>query len=49
MNSPAKIARLALDGLVAGETEILDEFSKAAKQTLPGPPVAFDLSSFAAV
>ncbi|AWB92270.1 SDR family NAD(P)-dependent oxidoreductase [Aeromicrobium chenweiae] len=48
MIDPAALARLALDGLAAGEIEILDDISKSAKATLSGDPVEFDLASFAA-
>lgn len=40
---PADLVRLALDGLEAGEIEILDELAIAAKATLSGPPQAFAL------
>ncbi|MFF7148701.1 hypothetical protein ACIBWG_09190 [Streptomyces griseoaurantiacus] len=48
MNDPAGLARLALDGVEAGETEILDGLSAEAKATLAGPPRAFDLAAVAA-
>jgi len=38
---PADLVRLALDGLEAGEIEILDRFGVDAKATLAGPPRAF--------
>ncbi|AQT80783.1 short-chain dehydrogenase [Mycolicibacterium litorale] len=40
---PGDLARLALDGLEAGEVEILDPFSLDAKAALTGPPRAFSL------
>ncbi len=43
MNEPIDLVRLALDGLEAGEIEILDRFGVEAKATLTGPPQAFDL------
>jgi short-subunit dehydrogenase len=43
MNEPADLARFALDGLEAGEIEILDELGVSAKATLSGPPRAFVL------
>ncbi|WP_006242824.1 SDR family NAD(P)-dependent oxidoreductase [Mycolicibacterium tusciae] len=45
---PADLARVALDGLEAGEIEILDRLSAEAKATLSGPPRAFDLGHAAA-
>ncbi|GAA4668321.1 SDR family NAD(P)-dependent oxidoreductase [Frondihabitans cladoniiphilus] len=48
MTDPADLARLALDGLEAGEVEILDAMGAAAKASLVGPPRAFDLSDIAA-
>lgn len=45
MNDPADLARLALDGLEAGEIEILDRFGVTAKASLSGPPIAFDLAA----
>jgi hypothetical protein len=48
MNEPADLVRLALDGLEAGDIEILDRFGVAAKATLTGPPQAFDLAAAAA-
>jgi NAD(P)-dependent dehydrogenase (short-subunit alcohol dehydrogenase family) len=47
MNDPAELARLALDGLEAGEIEILDRLGAEVKATLTGPPQAFDLAAFA--
>ena len=41
MNDPADLVRLALDGLEAGNIEILDRFGIDAKATLAGPPRAF--------
>ncbi|MGE2730759.1 SDR family NAD(P)-dependent oxidoreductase [Mycolicibacterium vaccae] len=40
---PADLVRLALDGLEAGQIEILDPLAAAAKETLSGPPRAFAL------
>ncbi|WP_261564590.1 SDR family NAD(P)-dependent oxidoreductase [Frankia gtarii] len=48
MIDPADLARLALDGLEAGDIEILDHLGADAKATLTGPPRAFDLQSVAA-
>jgi NAD(P)-dependent dehydrogenase (short-subunit alcohol dehydrogenase family) len=45
MNEPRDLVRLALDGLEAGEIEILDRFGAHAKATLAGPPQAFDLEA----
>jgi len=42
--APADVVRLALDGLEAGEVEILDPAGAVAKATLTGPPQAFPLS-----
>ncbi|WP_114423515.1 SDR family NAD(P)-dependent oxidoreductase [Nocardioides houyundeii] len=47
MNDPAELARFALDGLEAGEIEILDRLGVAAKATLSGPPIAFNLAAAA--
>jgi NAD(P)-dependent dehydrogenase (short-subunit alcohol dehydrogenase family) len=44
MNEPADLVNLALEGLEAGEVEILDRFGDEAKRALTGPPRAFDLS-----
>ncbi|CAN5648900.1 SDR family NAD(P)-dependent oxidoreductase [soil metagenome] len=41
VSEPADLVRLALDGLEAGEIEILDRLGAAAKATLTGPPRAF--------
>jgi len=38
---PADLVRLALDGLEAGDIEILDHLGAKAKATLAGPPRAF--------
>lgn len=38
---PADLVRLALDGLEAGEIEILDRLGVESKATLAGPPRAF--------
>lgn len=40
---PADIVRLALDGLAAGEIEVLDPIGAEAKAALSGPPRAFEL------
>ncbi|MFC7674293.1 SDR family NAD(P)-dependent oxidoreductase [Mycolicibacterium sp. GCM10028919] len=40
---PADLVRLALDGLEAGEIEILDPMGVEAKASLAGPPRAFAL------
>jgi NAD(P)-dependent dehydrogenase (short-subunit alcohol dehydrogenase family) len=44
MNEPVDLVNLALDGLEAGELEILDRYGIEAKKLLAGPPRAFDLS-----
>lgn len=41
MNDPADLVRLALDGLEAGDVEILDRYGVDAKASLSGPPRAF--------
>lgn len=41
VTDPADLVRLALDGLEAGDIEILDRLALAAKQSLSGPPRAF--------
>lgn len=41
LNQPEDLARIALDGLEAGEVEILDRLSSEAKAALAGPPQAF--------
>jgi NAD(P)-dependent dehydrogenase (short-subunit alcohol dehydrogenase family) len=43
LNDPADLVRLALDGLEAGEVEILDRYGREAKASLAGPPRAFVL------
>lgn len=43
LNDPAELVRLALDGLQAGEVEILDRYGREAKASLAGPPRAFAL------
>ena len=48
MNDPADLARLALDGIEAGDVEILDRLGADAKASLSGPPRAFDLQAAAA-
>jgi NAD(P)-dependent dehydrogenase (short-subunit alcohol dehydrogenase family) len=49
MMEPADLARLALDGLEAGEIEILDRMGAQAKSSLSGPPRAFDLADLASL
>lgn len=41
VTDPADLVRLALDGLEAGDIEILDRLAVAAKESLTGPPRAF--------
>lgn len=41
VNDPADLAVLALDGLEAGDVEILDDFGADAKASLAGPPQVF--------
>jgi short-subunit dehydrogenase len=48
LTEPADLVRLALDGLEAGDIEILDQLGAEAKATLTGPPVAFDLTAIVA-
>jgi NAD(P)-dependent dehydrogenase (short-subunit alcohol dehydrogenase family) len=48
MDDPAELSRLALDGLEAGDIEILDRYGAAAKATLSGPPQEFKLKTVAA-
>jgi short-subunit dehydrogenase len=43
MSEPGDLAREALDGLEAGEIELLDQIGIEAKAGLSGPPVAFEL------
>jgi NAD(P)-dependent dehydrogenase (short-subunit alcohol dehydrogenase family) len=43
VNDPATLAHFALDGIEAGDIEILDAFGVDAKATLAGPPRAFSL------
>lgn len=43
LNQPEDLARTALDGLEAGDIEVLDRFGSDAKATLSGPPQAFTL------
>lgn len=43
VHTPAELVRLALDGLEAGEVEILDRIGADAKASLAGPPRAFSL------
>ncbi|MGV9799667.1 SDR family NAD(P)-dependent oxidoreductase [Mycobacterium sp. NPDC003449] len=42
VSDPADLARFALDGLEAGEIEIVDRIGAEAKANLSGPPRAFD-------
>jgi NAD(P)-dependent dehydrogenase (short-subunit alcohol dehydrogenase family) len=44
---PADLVRLALDGLQAGEVEVLDPLGVQAKAKLAGPPQVLDLASLA--
>ncbi len=46
LNDPADLARRALDGLEAGDLEVLDRYGVDAKATLAGPPRAFDLAAY---
>jgi NAD(P)-dependent dehydrogenase (short-subunit alcohol dehydrogenase family) len=41
VTEPADLVRLALDGLEAGDIEIMDRLGAEAKATLAGPPRAF--------
>lgn len=43
VTEPADLVRLALDGLEAGDVEIMDRLGVEAKATLSGPPRAFAL------
>lgn len=43
VNDPAELAQLALDGLEAGDIEILDRMGAEAKASLAGPPRTFML------
>lgn len=43
VTDPADLVRLALDGLEAGDVEILDPIGAEAKAALSGPPRAFTL------
>jgi hypothetical protein len=45
MTDPADLVTIALDGLEAGEIEILDGLGATARATLAGPPQALDLSA----
>lgn len=49
MIEAADLVRLALDGVEAGDVEILDSISADLKASLTGPPRAFDLADFARV
>jgi NAD(P)-dependent dehydrogenase (short-subunit alcohol dehydrogenase family) len=48
MYDPADLARLALDGLEAGDLEILDRYGVEAKASLSGPPREFRLDAVSA-
>ncbi|MET8867448.1 SDR family NAD(P)-dependent oxidoreductase [Nonomuraea sp. NPDC004580] len=48
LQDPADLVRLALDGLEAGEIEIVDRIGADAKASLIGPPSTFDLETVAA-
>lgn len=48
MTAPADLVRLALDGLEAGELEIMDAVAVESKSTLAGPPRTFDLAAHTA-
>lgn len=48
MTDPAELARLALDGVEAGDIEIVDHLGAGAKATLTGPPQEFKLENVAA-
>ncbi|QMU19897.1 SDR family NAD(P)-dependent oxidoreductase [Gordonia rubripertincta] len=43
LSQPAELARIALDGLEAGDLEILDDLSRQSKAGLAGPPQALAL------
>ncbi|GAB98650.1 putative oxidoreductase [Gordonia namibiensis NBRC 108229] len=43
LNQPTELARIALDGLEAGDLEILDDLSRQSKAGLAGPPQALAL------
>jgi hypothetical protein len=45
MNEPSELVRLSLDGLEAGEIEIMDQAGMEAKATLAGTPQAFDVAA----
>ncbi|GAA0296361.1 SDR family NAD(P)-dependent oxidoreductase [Kineococcus aurantiacus] len=47
MNDPADLVALALDGLEAGEVEVLDRYGLGTKKLLSGPPQVFDLAGIA--
>ncbi|MEU6699679.1 SDR family NAD(P)-dependent oxidoreductase [Pseudonocardia sp. NPDC046786] len=47
LNVPDELARHALDGIEAGEIEILDRQSAEAKTALSGPPHPFDPAAIA--
>jgi len=43
LNQPVDLARVALDGLEAGDVEVLDDLGRQAKASLAGPPPALAL------
>ncbi|MCK8614911.1 SDR family NAD(P)-dependent oxidoreductase [Gordonia sp. C13] len=43
LNQPTELARIALDGLEAGDLEIIDDLSRQSKAGLSGPPQALAL------
>lgn len=43
LNQPVDLARVALDGLEAGDVEVLDDLGRQAKASLAGPPQALAL------
>lgn len=45
LNDPRTLARRALDGIAAGDVEILDDSAADAKARLAGPPTHFDIST----
>lgn len=45
MSDPTELANLALDGLEAGEIEIVDSLGAEAKASLAGRPRSFDLAA----
>lgn len=47
MNDPAALVTLALDGLEAGELEVLDRYGLEVQNLLAGPPQVFDIGGTA--